>query len=62
MLPVAKTGERELIRHSPIRTAKPNKSIRPKMKPPKRKKSKNSFKFLKDAFEEAFDFIEDIFD
>jgi len=62
MLPVAKTGERELIRHSPIRTAKPNKSIRPKMKSPKRKKSKNSFMFLKDAFEEAFDSIEDIFD
>jgi hypothetical protein len=62
MLPVAKTGDRELIRYSPIRTAKSHNSKKPKKKSPKRKKSKNSFKFLKNAFEEAFDFIEDIFD
>ena len=61
MLLVAKTGERELIRHSPIRTAKSHNSKKPKKKSPKRKKSKNSFKFLKNVFEEAFDFIEDIF-
>ncbi|MDA9265320.1 hypothetical protein N9P81_00940 [bacterium] len=62
MLPVAKTGDRELIRYSPIRTAKSHNSKKPKKKSPKRNKSKNSFKFLKNAFEEAFDFIEDIFD
>ena len=62
MLPVTKTGDRELIRPSPIRSAKPSISKKSKKKLSKRKKSKNNFKFFKNAFEEAFDFIEDIFD
>jgi len=62
MLPVAKTGDRFFIRPSPMRTAKSNNSKMQKKKSPKREKSTNGFKFLIDAFEEAFVFIEDIFD
>ena len=62
MLPVTKTGDCELIRSSPIRLAKPSVSMKSKKKLSKRKKSKDNFKFLKNAFEEAFDFIDDIFD
>jgi hypothetical protein len=62
MLPVAKTSDRLLILHSPIRTAKSNNSKMRKKKSPKREKSTNGFKFLKGVFDEAFVFIEDIFD
>lgn len=62
MLPVAKTGDGELIRRSPIRSAKPRILKKSKKKSFKRRKLKNNFKFLKIAFEETFDFIEDIFD
>ena len=61
-LPVAKTGDGELIRRSPIRAAKPRILKKSKKNSFKRKKLKNNFNFLKIFFEETFDFIEDIFD
>ena len=61
MLPLAKTGERELVRPSAVRAPKPVARTAKKSKH-KRKKSKPRFKDLKDMFEDAFDFIEDIFD
>ena len=66
MLPMAKVNAkpaaRELVRTNPARTVKRTEPGRIKRTPSKRKKSKRGFKFFKDAFEDAFDFVEDIFD
>jgi len=53
-LPVDRTGERELVRPSKVRSPKP-------VKPKKKKKSKRGWR-LKDVIEEAFDLVEDILD
>ena len=59
MLPRDKTGDRELVRTSPVRrkAAKKPKPSRSFKKKPKRKKSRWG-----DLFEDAFDIIEEIFD
>ena len=54
-LPVDRDGDRELVRPSPTRSAKP-------MKPNKKKKKSKRRWGLKDVFEEALDLVEDIFD
>jgi hypothetical protein len=65
MLPVRKTAapkpDRELVRPSAVRTQRP-KALVKKQKKKKPRKSLRPFKFLKDAFEDAFEFVEDIFD
>lgn len=57
MLPRDKTGDRELVRPSPVRVAKPVK-----LKKPKKKKRKSRWLRLGDMMEDAFDLVEDIFD
>jgi hypothetical protein len=65
MLPVRKPAvakvERELIRPSAMGSNRPKPSIK-KAKKKRPRKSPRPFKFLKDAFEDAFEFVEDIFD
>ena len=60
MLPVERTGDRELVK--PSRTVGPAaaKVMKPKKK--KKKSKKSAFKRFGDMFEDAFDLIEDIFD
>lgn len=66
MLPVArpavKSVKRELVWPNSVRTAKKSETRKVKKPSFKRKKSKRRFKFFKDVFEDAVDFIEDIFD
>lgn len=57
MLPKSKKGDRELVRHSPVRMAQPAK-VKPHKHKPKKRKRPRWGKVL----EEAFDLIEDIFD
>ena len=59
MLPVAKTGERELI-SQPYLLCQASYFEKSKKKSSTRKKLKTNLKFLKNAFEETFDFIEGI--
>ena len=56
-LPLDKTGDRELVRPSPVRMAKPVRKRKSSTRKPKKRKG-----FFKDWIEEAVDFIEDIFD
>ncbi|MEO9825124.1 MAG: hypothetical protein ABJF50_11975 [Paracoccaceae bacterium] len=62
-MPVGHGGERELVRPSPIRSQAP-KSKKHRREQPKRRKKKKGFaqRFFEDAFEEAFDAVEDVFD
>ena len=60
--PAAKSVKRELIRPNSVRTAKKSETRKIKKPSSRRKKSKRRFKFFKDVFEDAVDFIEDIFD
>ena len=55
MLPRDKSGDRELVRPSALRTPKPKKAKKPK-------KRKSGWSRFGDMFEDAFDLIEDIID
>ncbi|MEM8577063.1 MAG: hypothetical protein AAGF60_04355 [Pseudomonadota bacterium] len=55
-LPLDRTGDRELVRPSPAKAA-----ASPKAKKTKKSKKKRGWR-LKDAFEDVFDLVEDIFD
>jgi len=65
MLPVRKPSspkvERELVRSNAVGPSKARPAYK-KPKKTKRRKSPKPFKILKDAFEDIFDFVEDIFD
>ncbi len=60
MLPVDRTGDKELVR--------PARSVGPKAKKPykpkkvKKKKKKSMFGKFSDVFDDAFDILDDIFD
>ncbi len=59
MLRKDKSGDRELVQPSRVRSAKPKPVKYSKPKKYKKKKRKSLFKSV---FEEAFDVLEDIFD
>jgi hypothetical protein len=62
MLPRDKSGDRELVRPSRVRTDKPKKVTKSKSHSKSKPRKKKRKGFWKEFVEEAFDFVEDIFD